>query len=367
MKRPKYSRTSEVEFVKTLKTRVAAYFDDKKISRNANGAMILKTVVMLLMYFGPLALIISGFVAHPLLLLGLWVTMAFGMVGIGMSVMHDANHGSYSKNPKVNAALGYLLNMAGGGSTKVWKIQHNVLHHSFTNIEGHDGDIDTGGLLRLSPNTKRLGIHRLQFLYAWFLYGLTTINWSTFKDYLQMAKYRKRGLTVKSKKQFTIQITRMTLAKLAYYCIFLVLPMTFSAAPWWLTLLFFFAMHFVAGMISSTVFQAAHVVPETDYPNPAEDGNIKHNWFIHQFKTTCNFSSNSRIFSWYVGGLNYQIEHHLFPNISHIHYRKLSEIVQKTAKEFNVPYHEHSTFASVMWAHAKHLWRLGKPDAIQAV
>lgn len=364
MRRPKYSRTSDVEFVKTLKARVAAYFDEKKISRNANGAMVFKTVVMLLMYFGPLTLIITGAVSHPFLLLCMWVTMAFGMVGIGMSIMHDANHGSYSKNPNVNKALGYLLNIV-GGSTKVWKIQHNVLHHSFTNIEGHDGDIDTGGLLRLSPNTKRLGIHRLQVFYAWFLYGLTTINWSTFKDYLQIFKYRRRGLTVKSKKQFTIQVTRMTLAKLTYYGIFLVLPMWLSDASWWLTLIFFLTMHFVAGIISSTVFQAAHVVPETDYPNPEEDGSMKDNWFVHQLKTTCNFSSNSRLFSWYVGGLNYQIEHHLFPNISHIHYRKLSEIVRKTSKEFNIPYHEHSNFASVMWAHTKHLWRLGRPEAVQ--
>ncbi|MFT4681560.1 MAG: linoleoyl-CoA desaturase [Flavobacteriales bacterium] len=142
------------------------------------------------------------------------------------------------------------------------------------------------------------------------------------------------------------------------------MPMTFSAAPWWMTLMFFFTMHFVAGIISSTVFQAAHVVPETAYPNLEEDGSVQHNWFVHQLKTTCNFSSNSRIFSWYVGGLNYQIEHHLFPNISHIHYRKISEIVRKTSREFHLPYHEHSNFATVMWAHAKHLWRLGRKDAV---
>lgn len=364
-KRIKFSRTADVEFVKTLKGRVAAYFEDKQITKHGNAGLVVKTVSLLLLYLVPLGCIISGTVSHPFLLLVMWLLMAVGMIGIGMSIMHDANHGAYSKNPKVNKALGYLINIV-GGSAIVWKIQHNVLHHSFTNIDGHDGDIDTGGILRLSPNTKRLWIHRLQAFYAWFLYGMMTINWATFKDFLQLFDFRKRGLTVKSKRKFSMQVTRMTLAKLLYWIVVLALPLWLNPAAWWITLLFFLTMHFIAGVFSATVFQSAHVVPNAAYPMPPEDKRMEESWFVHQLRTTCNFSPKSRIFSWFVGGLNYQIEHHLFPNVSHVHYRKLSEIVQQTAKEYDIPYHVYPNFATVIWEHTKHLWRLGKAQRVAA-
>jgi linoleoyl-CoA desaturase len=362
-KRLKFSRTADQAFVKTLKSRVAQYFEERKVSKLGNGGMVFKTVSILLLYLTPLTLIITGVVAHPLLLFLMWVMMAVGMVGIGMSIMHDANHGSYSKNPKVNKYLGYLINIV-GGSAIVWKIQHNVLHHSFTNVDGHDGDIDTGGILRLSPNAKQLWIHRLQAFYAWFLYGMMTINWATFKDFLQLFDFRKRGLTVKGKGKFTWQVTRMTMAKVLYWAVVLFLPMWLSPASWWLTLIFFLTMHFLAGVFSATIFQAAHVMPDAEYPVAPENGQVEESWFVHQLRTTCNFSPKSRVFSWFVGGLNYQIEHHLFPSISHVHYRKLSKIVSQTASEFGLPYHVYPNFAVALWQHTKHLWVLGNSKPI---
>ncbi|MFC2176322.1 fatty acid desaturase family protein [Bacteroidota bacterium] len=360
LKRIKFSRSADAAFVKTLKERVATYFEEKQISRRANGGMVVKTVLLLLLYLAPLVIMITGVVANPLLLFFMWVLMAFGMAGIGMSIMHDANHGSYAKSPVVNKYLGYLINIV-GGSVLVWKIQHNVLHHSFTNIEGQDGDIDAGGLLRLSPNTKRLWIHRIQAFYAWFIYGFTTLNWATFKDFLQIFSYRKRGLTVKGRGAFTMQVTRLTVAKLMYWGVMLALPMWLSPVQWWVTLIFFLTMHFIAGVFTTTVFQAAHVMPDAEYPVPNDDGNVPENWYVHQLRTTCNFSPKSRIMSWFIGGLNFQIEHHLFPSISHIHYPKLSKIVQQTAQEYGIAYNVYPNFAVVVWQHAKHLWRLGRP------
>ena len=361
-KRLKFSRTADLEFVETLKARVAQYFIDKNVSKHGNGQMVLKTVTLLLLYLTPLTLIILGVVSNPFILFLMWVMMAIGMIGIGMSIMHDANHGSYSAHPKVNKVLGYLINLV-GGSAIVWKIQHNVLHHSFTNIEGHDGDIDTGGILRLSPNSKHRWIHRLQAFYAWFLYGMMTINWATFKDFLQIFDFRKRGLTVKGNGKFTMQVTRMTLSKLAYWAVVLFLPMWLNPAAWWVTLLFFLTMHFIAGVFSATVFQGAHVMPDAVCQAAPEDGKVDESWFVHQLRTTCNFSPKSRVFSWFVGGLNYQIEHHLFPSISHVHYRKLSKIVRQTAQEYNIPYHVYPNFMVVLWQHAKHLWFLGNRPA----
>jgi len=363
VKRLKFSRNADSEFVATLKTRVSAYFQERQIGRHGNANMVVKTIALLLIYLVPLGLIITATVSYPAALLVMWVMMAAGMIGIGMSIMHDANHGSYSSHPKVNRALGYLINIV-GGSAIVWRIQHNVLHHSFTNIDGHDGDIDTGGILRLSPSGKHRWIHRLQAFYAWPLYGLMTINWATFKDFLQLFDFRKKGFTVKDRRKFSLQLTRMTLAKLAYWTVVLFLPMWLNPAAWWITLLFFLTMHFIAGVFSATVFQSAHVVPHAECPPAPESGRMEESWFVHQLRTTCNFSPHSRIFSWFVGGLNYQIEHHLFPNISHVHYRKLSAIVQQTAREYGLPYHVYSSFFSVIWEHTKHLWRLGNARPI---
>jgi linoleoyl-CoA desaturase len=168
---------------------------------------------------------------------------------------------------------------------------------------------------------------------------------------------------VKGKSKFTMQVTRMTLSKLAYWAVVLFLPMWLNPAAWWVTLLLFLTMHFIAGVFSATVFQGAHVMPDAVCQAAPEDGKVDESWFVHQLRTTCNFSPKSRVFSWFVGGLNYQIEHHLFPSISHVHYRKLSKIVRQTAQEYNIPYHVYPNFVVVLWQHAKHLWFLGNRPA----
>lgn len=363
VKRIKFSTSNDMDFVRTLRQRVDAYFEQASTERTANWRMVLKTVALLGLYLIPYALVVTGMVSNPWALFLLWVLMAFGMAGIGMSIMHDANHGAYSKNPEMNKWIGYLINIV-GGSAFVWKIQHNILHHSYTNIDGHDGDIDTGGILRLSPETKPRFIHRFQFIYAWFLYGLMTLNWATFKDFKQFIEFKVRGLAAKGKGVFAWQFTRMTAAKLAYYTFMLVLPFIFSPVAWWVTLLFFLAMHFIAGVILSSIFQSAHVMPEVEYPKPDEAGKMDTNWFVHQLRTTCNFSPRSRVFSWFVGGLNYQIEHHLFPTVSHVHYRNLSAIVQRTAKEYGLPYYVYGNFFSAIWNHARMLYRMGRPQLV---
>lgn len=360
LKRVKFSTKADMEFVNALRNRVSEYFKDKNISRYGNANMVMKTLTLLAIYLVPYALMLTGVVTHPLLLFMLWVFMAFGMAGIGMSIMHDANHGSYSRSAKVNEWIGYLINIV-GGSSFVWKIQHNVLHHSFTNIDGHDGDIDTGGILRLSPHSKRRFFHRVQYIYAWFLYGLMTLNWATVKDFKQFLDFRAKGLTAKGRGIFVWQFSRLAMAKLMYYTMMLVLPIMLSPVSWWVTLLFFLSMHFIAGVILSSIFQSAHVMPQVDFPTAPESGRMETNWFVHQLQTTCNFSPKSRVFSWFVGGLNYQIEHHLFPNVSHVHYRHLSKIVKRTAEEYGLPYHVHSSFVRALWNHTKELYVLGKP------
>jgi linoleoyl-CoA desaturase len=134
---------------------------------------------------------------------------------------------------------------------------------------------------------------------------------------------------------------------------------------WWKVLVGFFVMHYTAGLILSIVFQLAHVVKETTNPVPNENGEIENTWAIHQLFTTTNFAPKNWIINWYTGGLNHQIEHHIFPNISHVHYGKISKIVKETAKECNLPYYEYKTFRSAVIAHFKHLKELGMKPSLQ--
>ena len=358
--RIKFNTVDRPEFVKELRSRVNSYFKENNRSRYANSNMVIKTIFMISLYFVPYFFVLFNVFENTWSVFGLWVLMSTGMAGIGFSIMHDANHGAYSKNKNVNKYLGYMINFIGGSSVN-WKIQHNVLHHTYTNIKDHDEDLGGGTLMRFSYHQKRLKVHRFQQFYAWFLYCLITVSWSIKKDFLQLERYKRKDLIKTQNITYKKAFTRLIFAKIFYYSYILVIPMVFSSQVWWLTLIFYFIMHFVCGFIISVVFQLAHIVSETKFPEPKEGGHMDNNFAIHQLYTTANFAKKNLLFSWYVGGLNYQIEHHLFPNICHVHYRKISKIVKNTAKEFNLPYYQ-NTLLGAITSHAKHLTKLGKHD-----
>jgi linoleoyl-CoA desaturase len=322
--------------------------------------MIMKTLAMLAMFFVPLITVSTGWVGNPFLIFGLYIISGFGMAGIGMGVMHDAIHGSYSKNRKINKFLGYTMNLIGANAT-VWRIKHNVLHHTFTNIDEADDDLNAPFFLRFTPNAKRYWIHRYQHLYVWFFYGLSTLLWVTTADFKRLIKYKKMGF-VEGNNKFAKEMIKVAGWKLIYYSYALVLPLIMVPLSPWVVLLAFFMMHFVTGVSLSTVFQTAHVMPSAEFPLPDKNGLIANDWSVHQLATTSNFSPKSRFFSWIIGGLNFQIEHHLFPNVCHVHYKKISGIVAETAREFGIPYNTHRTFVAAIADHIKMLRRLGNPE-----
>ena len=353
------------EFFNTLKKRVDEHFKSKNISRNGDYRMVIKTIAMYGIYLTPFALMLTGAVTNGWLMLGLCVVMGIGMAGIGLAIMHDANHGSYSKNQKLNNWIGYSLNVIGGYSFN-WKLQHNNIHHTFTNVEGVDEDIAPPGFLRFSPHAPLWKIHRFQHIYAWFFYGFMTLMWVTTKDFKQLSRYNKSGLMKQYKTSFTREFIKIFLCKISYYAVMLVMPFILLDLPWYSILGGFLIMQFVAGLILAAIFQPAHVVEETSFPTPDENGMLETDWAVHQMYTTANFAPDNKILSWYCGGLNYQVEHHLFPTICHVHYRDISPIVEKTAKEFGIPYYSQKTFRSALVSHVKMLKKFGteKPEFI---
>ncbi len=353
----KFNTQDKPEFVQELRKRVSGYFKENKISRHANGQMKVKTAFMILLYFTPLVLMLTTVVSSFWGVMLMWTLMSLGMSGIGLSIMHDANHGSYSKNQKVNNALGFLLNFLGAYHVN-WKIQHNVLHHSFTNVTEMDEDI-TNPVIRMSPNQKRKWANRFQAFYAPLFYGIMTLYWLVAKDIDQVFRYNRKNLLKTQGLSFKKALTHITFHKTWYLILTLVLPILIVDLPWWQITLGFVFMQFGSGLFLALIFQPAHVIEETDFFTPATSGTMENNWAIHQLRTTSNFANKSRWFSWFVGGLNYQIEHHLFPNICHIHYRGISQIVKDTAKEFEVPYYQHKTFYDALKSHFSLLHKLG--------
>jgi len=347
-------------FYDTLKKNIESFIAENKINIYGNAAMRWKTIAMLSLFFVPYIFIVGGLASSSYwLFYGLWFLMGAGMVGIGCSVHHDSNHGSYSKNKNVNKIVGDLVNLVGGYDV-TWRIQHNILHHTYTNIAGLDEDIEAGLLLRFSPHNKRLFIHRFQYLYAWILYGLLTLQWVTYKDYRLLVLYNRKGLLKKEKITLRKALLELSIYKVIYYTYILVLPIMFSGMSWQAVVIGFLILHAVAGLSLSCIFQLAHVLESSEYPNPPESRKMENNWAIHQLLNTADFAPNSRVMAWFIGGLNHQIEHHLFPHICHVHYRKLAKVVRETAQQFNIPYQVQPTFVHALIEHAKMLRKLGR-------
>lgn len=347
-------------FYDVLKKRVDEYFTTNNIDPLGNRKMYLKTAGVVSMYVIPYALMVSGIGASSLLVFyGLWFLMGIGMVGIGCSVMHDSNHGSYSHNKGLNKYFGKIIALVGGYEV-TWKIQHNILHHTYTNIDGLDDDIDAGIFLRFSPHSKKYMMHRFQHYYAWILYGLLTLQWATIKDFIQIYDYHKKDLLKKEKTNLRKALMQVSIYKILYYCYIMVIPIAVMGMAWQHVVIGFLIMHFTAGLLLSCIFQLAHVMEDCEFPLPTDDRKMENSWAIHQLLNTANFSPKSKIMSWFIGGLNRQIEHHLFPHICHVHYVEIAKIVKQTAISFNLPYKEQPTFVHALVNHGKMLRKLGK-------
>ncbi|WP_109438860.1 MULTISPECIES: fatty acid desaturase family protein [Aquimarina] len=361
----RFSRVDSAKFFRTLNKRVNLYFKENNIKRTGNWKLHLKAIVMFSMFLTPYFLMLTLDISQWWMLL-LTIIMGVGMAGVGMNVMHDGNHDSYSSKKWINKLMGSSLYIL-AGNVYNWQVQHNVLHHTYTNIHGHDEDMDAGRVIRFTKHAKWRRFHKFQHYYSIFLYGLLTFNWALTTDFKQTKNYLARKLSYGKLPSPLKQWSTIVVTKIIYVSIWIVIPMIFMSIAWWKILIGFFVMHYVAGLILSVVFQLAHMVEEAQMPIPDKTGTMKNTWAIHQLFTTVNFSTKNRLVNWFTGGLNHQVEHHIFPHISHVHYTKISKIVKQTALEFNLPYNEYKSTRKAIIAHFKHLKEMGmKPATIQS-
>ncbi len=348
------------DFYNTLRQRVNDYFAEKKISRNANATMVLKTLMAFCVFLAPFAIILLfGNELNLVAIYALCLVMAFGKAFIGTSVMHDSLHGSFSKKKKINSLVGWCSYLV-GANPKMWQIQHNVIHHTYTNVHEVDEDLDSRYVFRFSPHQPKKWFHRYQHIYVWFFYSLSVILWSSVKDFKKLLLYKRNGY-ITTGKEFNKYFFIITVQKIAYFLVFIGIPMYVLGWSFIQVLGMFVFMEAVTGILLSVVFETAHVMPEKKFLHQKQSL-IKENWAEHQLQTTTNYGKKSRILCWFTGGLNFQIEHHLFPNICHIHYSGIADIVKQTAKEFGLPYHEFQTFFQAIKAHYNQLKMLGNTD-----
>ncbi len=344
-------------FYETLKQRVNHYFAANGLSMHADWRMVLKTVIVLAWLATSYVLLV--FVSSSLILAILSaVAVAQGFVLVGFNIMHDGAHGSYSKSKRINWLMSFTLDLI-GGSHMFWRHKHNILHHTYTNINELDDDISISGIMRFSPAQKRYPWHRLQHLYAFPAYGLMTLLWVTIGDFRKF--FSGRIGDYKLPKPSPAESTLFFLTKIFYFGYMLILPMFFH--PILQVLTFFLVVHFVLGVTMATVFQLAHVVDDNTFPSPdPESGEIDNEWAIHEVETTANFAPKSKLAAWYCGGLNFQIEHHLFPRVCHIHYPSISTIVERTCREFGISYVSYPTLGAAVDAHLRFLKKLGRKE-----
>ncbi len=354
MAKPKFAAPRE-SFHKVLKNRINEYFETTGKSVNGNAQLYTKAVILI---SGFLFLYVHLVFFTPPILWAIIECVLLGIVvaAIGFNIMHDGAHGSFSRHKWLNTAAAFTLNVL-GGSSFMWNVKHNVIHHAYTNIDGVDDDIDIQPWLRMSSTQPRLKMHRYQHIYFWVLYALLYILWIFVLDFQKYFK-RKIGDMPLKKMSFGDHFIFWSF-KLLYVFFFVGLPIYMLGFTAWL--IGFLTFTLVAGFVLSIVFQLAHTVEHTHFPVPHEEtGKLDDEWAIHQLKTTANFAPRNRFVSWLVGGLNFQIEHHLFPKISHIHYNKIRKIIKQACEEYGVPYIEYPKMRQAVVSHVSFLRQMGQ-------
>lgn len=342
-------------FYNELKSGVDKYFSEKGIRRTGNWELYLKTATLI-----PAALVIYILLLtiNPGIFVGIALSALLGFIlaSIGFNVMHDACHGSYSSKKWINYTLGLSLN-ALGGNAFIWKFKHNIIHHTYTNVDGIDDDIAKSPIMRQCNTQKWVPAHRFQHIYVILVYAISSFAWVFIMDFTKY--FTQKVFATPLQKMDRNEHFMFWLSKVLYILFYVAIPVYFVGwAAWGVG---FAAMHVALGFTLAIVFQLAHVVEHAEFEFAGiEPKQIENEWAIHQVKTTANFAPRNKLISWFVGGLNYQVEHHLFPRVSHVHYPGISKIVADTCRKHDIDYNVFSTMSSAIASHFRMMKQLGK-------
>ncbi|HVT89462.1 MAG TPA: acyl-CoA desaturase [Tepidisphaeraceae bacterium] len=348
--------SSSDAFLQEIKKRVDAYFHQTGRKPRDCPQMYFKTATIIAWFVSAYVLLVF-FAQSWITVVPLAIILGLAMAAIGFNIQHDGGHRAYSDRRWVNKIMAMSLDLM-GGSSYMWDWKHNSIHHTYPNISGQDDDIDVGILGRLSPHQKRYWFHRLQGVYLWFLYGFLAIKWHFYDDFYNVIAGKIGEHVVPRPKGWDLVV--FVGGKLIFLTWAFFIPLAFH--PFWPVVAVYVLAAFVSGVVLSAVFQLAHCVEEADFPMPDANGKMSTDWAIHQLQTTVDFSRRNPVLSWFLGGLNFQVEHHLFHRICHVHYPALSKVVENACKEFGVRYAANKTLFSALASHFRWLNRMGQPE-----
>ena len=358
----KFLYKGKTNFFRVLRARIDAHFAGR--NRRDDPRLYLKSIIILTWFFTSYCLLLSG--SNRGLQLLLCLSTALAACAIGFNIFHDSIHQSFSGNPAINLFLARGSCALLGVSRYFWWYKHNVLHHSFTNVFQWDDDLETRGCLRMSPRQPWEKKFKHQHVYCWFLYSLATMEWIFVKDFIHYFTMRINPYQPYPPMSRMDKIEFWT-SKIVYFSIFLGLPFLMQSA--WTCVAGLAIFHLTVGFSVTLIFNLAHVMERTSFPVPEGENppSFESEWAVHQLATTVNFGRDNRWLTWFSGGLNYQIEHHLFPKVSHTHYPEMSTILQHTAKEFGLPYHDYPTYVSALKSHFRTLKRLTESPRVSSM
>ena len=352
---PAIEPADPTSFPKVLRRRLDGFFAEKQISPKADPTMWGKIVL-------GLAVLAGAWIALYALRPNSWKFIALYLLGglaqtfLLLNIAHDSNHNAISSRSLVNRTLNYVFDLC-GISSYMWRILHHRGHHSCINLHGEDDALSGRGLFRFTPYDSRAPWHRLQHIYALFLYALFSLDYVFVRDFqhffLPSHDYVKRA------KHPVREYVILFAGKAFYLTYMLVLPVLVLGKSPWLVGGAFLLVHLVVGLSVTLVFQSTHTVDTTYFPS---DRGEFENGVYHIFATTADYATENPLIGWLVGGLNHHIVHHLCPYVCHTHYAPLTRIVKETAAEFGIRYRQHPTMTQAVWHHLILLKQLGNEN-----
>ncbi len=345
-------------FHRSLRARVDRYFRLTGRRPRDCTAMYLKAATLLVWFAASYSLLVfvatQWWQALPLAL-----SLGLSIAGLGFCVQHDGNHGAFSSRPWINRLAALCLDLIGGSSYH-WSHKHNTIHHTFANVVDHDDDIDVGWFGRLAPGQAWRPMHRYQHIYLWLLYGFLPMKWHFVDDFRDVIRGRIGSHPFARPKGLDLAI--FLGGKATFFTLAFVLPSLFH--PVWQVVLVYFLTFWVTGFVISVVFQLAHVVEPAHFPVPdPASGTLPTHWAEHQVETTVDFARGNPFLTWFLGGLNFQVEHHLFPRVCHINYARISRLVENECRRHGLQYNTHATLWQAIASHFRWLRHMGQSAA----
>lgn len=352
---PRVSFDNGGEFIRATRQEVEEYLRPRWTRLRGHLQLYVKTIVAFGLTLTSWLLLM---LASPGVVLGLagLAGLVAGTTLTAFCVQHDANHGAYFRTRRSNHLMGWTADAMLGFSSYAWRVKHNVAHHTYTNVDGYDDDITQVPIARLLPSQRPRPWYRLQQYYIWPLYSLMGLRWQTVGDISAFVRGSIGHSALRAPRRW--DLVGLVAGKAIFACWAFVLPML--VYPWWVVLVAYAGFTMVTSLIMAVTFQLAHCVEEADFASAEQLSAEKRVWAVHEVETTVDFCPRNPVLTWVLGGLNFQIEHHLFPRVPHTHYARIAEIVRRNAAAYGVRYTAQPSLGFALRSHFRHLRTMGR-------